>query len=120
MGRPLRNSALKRSPSGQRHFKAQAYTTLLFRDYLFQRTHAGTSASLPQRSSDLVARIHNIVEDLMTLGTVAPTRLGDADSNFSGRSLRPILDKLHLAPSVLQRGKRFDSMALLSFVEEVV
>ncbi|KAJ3358466.1 hypothetical protein GGF32_000369 [Allomyces javanicus] len=118
--RTPRNSTMQWSSSRRRQLKARSYTTLLFRDHFFRRRSSTSPPSLLQRSSDFIARIHNIVEDLVTTGTVSPTRLGDADANFSGRSLRPILDKIGLAPTAVQRSKRPDGTATLQFIEEVV
>ncbi|KAJ3362776.1 hypothetical protein GGF32_005579 [Allomyces javanicus] len=119
-GRMPRNTALRPSPDGKRQLKARSDTTLLFRDHFLHRTVSTKPAPQLQRSSDLVMRIHKIIEDLTTIGAVASTRLGDADINFSGRSLRPVLDKLQLTPAALpRRGKRLDATAAHSFVEEM-
>ncbi|KAJ3358468.1 hypothetical protein GGF32_000371 [Allomyces javanicus] len=108
------------SPGGKRLIKARAYTALLFRNRLL---HAAGKVSLLERSSNCLARIHDIVGDLVSTGAVALTRLMDDDANFAGRSLRPTLDKLNLmgdAGEPLRRGKELKSVVLLSLVEEIV
>ncbi|KAJ3368293.1 hypothetical protein GGF31_006524 [Allomyces arbusculus] len=107
---------------GERHLNSRSYTAVLFRD-----RYVGHSRITPSlgASSRLVARIRQVVEDLMTTGVVSPLRPDEADANFSGRSLQPILDALNLTPTsaagvVLRRGARIDLVVLLEFVGKVV
>ncbi|KAJ3358465.1 hypothetical protein GGF32_000368, partial [Allomyces javanicus] len=82
--RVSRTSGLHGSLANKQQLKARAYTPILFRDRHFQRMSSPTPASLLQRSSDFVVRVHNIVEDLVMTGTVAPTRFVDEDAKFFG------------------------------------
>ncbi|KAJ3351606.1 hypothetical protein GGF32_004222 [Allomyces javanicus] len=75
-------------------------------------------------SSNFVARIGNLVDDLTTTGKVASTRLSPANADFTGRSLQPLLDQLKLTDGTdvtqHRHQQRLSPVSLLSFVENVV
>ncbi|KAJ3348624.1 hypothetical protein GGF32_006108 [Allomyces javanicus] len=104
------------------HLKARSYTTILLCDRHFQYKKSPTPL---MRSSRFMERIHHVLEDLLTSGTILPHRLDVDDANFAGRLLSSLLDELDPAPSTgremrRRRGKRLPVSALLDFVHKIV